>query len=67
MTAQQGAHPDHSMPQLTKATPACFNGGLRMEDHFVDITEMIGIGIGGLGLQPGELHQRPCVGELPWA
>ena len=26
---------------------ACFNSGERVEDHFVEITEMIGIGKGG--------------------
>ncbi|MFA6448871.1 MAG: DNA damage-inducible protein D [bacterium] len=30
-----------------KARLACFNSGHRIEDHFVDITEMIGIGKGG--------------------
>lgn len=32
---------------ITKARTACFNSGQRLEDHFVDITEMIGIGKGG--------------------
>lgn len=30
-----------------KARTACFNSGQRIEDHFVDITEMIEIGKGG--------------------
>ena len=32
---------------IKKATAACFNSGHRIEDHFVDITEMIEIGKGG--------------------
>ncbi|MDD5011624.1 MAG: DNA damage-inducible protein D [Phycisphaerae bacterium] len=32
---------------IKKAKTACFNSGQRIEDHFVDITEMIGIGKGG--------------------
>jgi len=32
---------------IKKAKKACFNSGHRMEDHFVDITEMIEIGKGG--------------------
>jgi DNA-damage-inducible protein D len=32
---------------IAKAKTACFNSGQRPEDHFVDITEMIGIGKGG--------------------
>jgi len=32
---------------LAKARTACFNSGQRLEDHFVEITEMIGIGKGG--------------------
>jgi DNA-damage-inducible protein D len=32
---------------IGKARMACFNSGQRVEDHFVDITEMIGIGKGG--------------------
>lgn len=32
---------------VRKARMACFNSGQRVEDHFVDITEMIGIGKGG--------------------
>ena len=32
---------------VQKARMACFNGGQRIEDHFVDITEMIEIGKGG--------------------
>ena len=32
---------------IDKAKIACFNSGQRIEDHFVDITEMIGIGKGG--------------------
>ena len=31
---------------IAKAKTACFNSGQRMEDHFVDITEMVGIGSG---------------------
>src|SRR5438128_2171249 len=32
---------------LEKAKLACFNSGQRLDDHFVDITEMIEIGKGG--------------------
>jgi len=32
---------------VRKARMACFNSGQRVEDHFVDITEMIAIGKGG--------------------
>jgi DNA-damage-inducible protein D len=32
---------------VEKAKMACFNSGHRLEDHFVDVTEMIGIGKGG--------------------
>lgn len=32
---------------LEKAKLACFNSGQRVEDHFVDITEMITVGKGG--------------------
>ena len=32
---------------VQKARMACFNSGQRIEDHFVDITEMIEIGKGG--------------------
>jgi len=31
---------------IEKARTACFNSGQRVEDHFVDITEMVGIGSG---------------------
>ena len=33
---------------IDKARMACFNSGQRVEDHFVDITDMIGIGKGGV-------------------
>lgn len=32
---------------IESARTACFNSGQRVEDHFVEITEMIGIGKGG--------------------
>ena len=31
---------------IEKARTACFNSGQRVEDHFVEITEMVGIGSG---------------------
>ncbi len=31
---------------VEKARTACFNNGQRMDDHFVDITEMVTIGSG---------------------
>jgi len=39
---------------VDKARTACFNSGQRLEDHFVDITEMIEIGKGGQRLPPAE-------------
>jgi DNA-damage-inducible protein D len=41
---------------IEKAQLACFNSGHRLEDHFVDVTEMIEIGKGG---------QRPVKTVLP--
>jgi DNA-damage-inducible protein D len=32
---------------IQKARTACFNSGQRVEDHFVDVTDMIEIGKGG--------------------
>ena len=32
---------------IDKARTACFNSGQRIEDHFVDITEMVAIGKSG--------------------
>ena len=32
---------------IEKAKLACFNSGHRLEDHFVDVTDMIEIGRGG--------------------
>ena len=32
---------------IEKAKMACFNSGHRLDDHFVDVTEMIEIGKGG--------------------
>lgn len=32
---------------IAKARTACFNSGQRVEDHFVEITDMIAIGKGG--------------------
>jgi DNA-damage-inducible protein D len=32
---------------VAKAKTACFNSGMRIDDHFVDVTEMIEIGKGG--------------------
>jgi len=37
---------------IKKAKKACFNSGHRIEDHFVDITEMVDIGSGRVGLDP---------------
>jgi|ERR1035437_9155881 DNA-damage-inducible protein D len=34
-------------PVIEKAKLACFNSGHRIEDHFVDVTEMVEIGKGG--------------------
>ncbi len=36
----------HFLGVIEKARTACFNSGQRLEDHFVDITEMVGIGSG---------------------
>ena len=44
---------------IQKARMACFNSGQRIEDHFVDVTEMIELGKGeqrlqsGCGIMPG--------------
>ncbi|MFA6244603.1 MAG: BRO family protein [Candidatus Hydrogenedentales bacterium] len=32
---------------IEKAKRACFNSGNRIEDHFVDVTDMVEIGSGG--------------------
>ena len=32
---------------IESARTACFNSGQRVEDHFVEVTDMIGIGKGG--------------------
>src|SRR4051794_33467563 len=32
---------------IAKAKTACFNSGMRIDDHFGDVTEMIQIGKGG--------------------
>ena len=37
----------HFQAVIEKARTACFNSGQRMEDHFVDVTDMIEIGKGG--------------------
>ena len=31
---------------IEKARTACFNSGQRVDDHFVEVTEMVGIGSG---------------------
>lgn len=36
----------HFLAVIEKARTACFNSGQRVEDHFVDITEMVAIGKG---------------------
>ncbi len=36
----------HFLPVVEKAKLACRNSGQRVEDHFVDILEMVGIGSG---------------------
>ncbi len=33
---------------VLKARTACFNSGQRIEDHFVDVTDMVGIGSGAM-------------------
>lgn len=43
---------------IDKARIACFNSGQRVEDHFVDITDMIGIGKGGQRPVPTTLMSR---------
>ena len=45
-----------------KARLACFNSGHRVEDHFVDITEMIEIGKGG----KGEVRTPSCLAQSGW-
>ena len=39
--------PATSQAVIEKARAACFNSGQRVEDHFVEINEMIEIGKGG--------------------
>ncbi len=50
---------------IEKAKLSCFNSGHRIEDHFVDVTEMIEIGKGGQrymglygGLKQEDIHKR---------
>jgi hypothetical protein len=46
---------------IEKARTACFNSGQRVEDHFVEITEMIEIGKGGQRAVHGD-----DVARRPW-
>lgn len=32
------------MREITKTRTACFNSGQRIDDHFVDVTEMVDLG-----------------------
>ena len=47
---------------LEKARVACFNSGQRLEDHFVDITEMIELGKGAQS-GPRECNVKCVNGE----
>jgi DNA-damage-inducible protein D len=46
---------------VEKAKLSCFNSGHRIEDHFVDVNEMIEIGKGGQ--RPIETQQRKRLGN----
>lgn len=47
---------------IEKAKLSCFNSGHRIEDHFVDVTEMIEIGKGGSGQsKPFSCHATPAI------
>ena len=41
---------------MKKAKTACFNNSHRIEDHFVEITEMVEIGKGGTEASDDHLH-----------
>ena len=43
-TKQDPTHPSRLESVIGKARLSCFNSGHRIEDHFVDITEMVIIG-----------------------
>jgi len=50
---------------IAKARTACFNSGQRVEDHFVEITEMIAIGKGGQ--RPvNRIWAAPCPSIYRW-
>ncbi|HPO07913.1 MAG TPA: DNA replication protein DnaD [bacterium] len=51
---------------IEKAKMACFNSGHRLEDHFVDVTEMVAIGSGAeRPVKTVLLSFRPK-GEISW-
>ena len=43
---------------VEKAKLACFNSGHRLDDHFVDVTEMIAIGKGGHRASPARRFRQ---------
>jgi DNA-damage-inducible protein D len=47
---------------IQKARLACFNSGQKVEDHFVDVTEMIEIGKGGSGTSGTGRYPRSEIG-----
>jgi hypothetical protein len=51
---------------IQKARLACFNSGQKVEDHFVDVTELIEIGKGGQRAGgAGRNQHRGLSGTLP--
>jgi len=49
---------------VEKARTACFNSGQRVDDHFVEITDMIGIGKGGQRPVASERCRRSVAGNV---
>lgn len=49
---------------IAKARTACFNSGQRIDDHFVDVTDMIEVGK-GTKRSTKKLPAAPCPFTLP--
>jgi DNA-damage-inducible protein D len=50
---------------VEKARTTCFNSGQRVEDHFVEINEMIEIGKGGRRSVKTVMLPGPCLNASP--